>query len=197
MAEIPKTAITGLILAGGLGRRMRGQDKGLLPFRGKPLVEQITQRLAPQVGALLINANRNLTRYQALGYPVISDRLPGFLGPLAGVLTGLQAIQTPYLLTVPCDVPDLPADLAEKLSQALQTQNALLSVAWDGKRFHPVFSLLHRALLPDLQTYFAGGGRRMGDWQRRHDPASADFSLRPGSLRNLNRAADWAALGEQ
>ncbi len=194
MAEIARHAITGLILAGGMGRRMRGQDKGLLPFRGKPLVEQIARELAPQVGALFINANRNLTRYQALGYPVLSDRFPGFLGPLAGVLTGLQAIQTPYLLTVPCDVPDLPPDLVATLSRALQVQNASLSVAWDGERFHPVFSLLHRMLLPDLQAYFAAGGRSMGDWQRRHDPARADFSLRPEVLRNLNRPADWAAL---
>ena len=103
--------ITGLVLAGGMGRRMDSRDKGLIAFRGKPMVAHVIERLAPQVGSLIINANRNLDQYGGLGYPVVSDEVSGYAGPLAGLHAGLRACTTPLIVTAPCDSPFLPTDL--------------------------------------------------------------------------------------
>ena len=113
--------ITGLILAGGRAQRMGGIDKGLIPFHGKPLIELAIARLQSQVNSIIINANRNITKYAAYGYPVIMDETPDFSGPLAGFSAGLQVCKTPYLLTSPCDSPLLPIDLASQLASEMES----------------------------------------------------------------------------
>ncbi len=156
--------ITGLILAGGLGRRMGGRDKGLQPFRGKPMAVWSLERLVPQVDALLINANQNLEQYAAFGYPVVPDRIAGFAGPLAGLHTGLLACETPLLVTAPCDSPFLPGDLVARLRTALEAAGADLAVAKTGYRSHPVFSLVRREVLDGLTTFLEAGGRKVDAW---------------------------------
>jgi len=195
--QAPKEKITGVILAGGLGRRMGGEDKGLLELDGIPLVQRIATVLEPQVGSLLINANRNLERYRGFGYPVIEDGVGDFSGPLAGIASVLQTIETPYLLAVPCDSPLLPPDLVQRLFQALDRDQTRIAVAHDGTRMQPVFNLLARELLPDLLSYIDDGGRRMGHWCREQHAACADFSDHPEAFLNLNTPAEWAVLEQQ
>ena len=156
--------ITGLILAGGLGRRMGGRDKGLQPFRGKPMAAWAIERLAPQVDVLLINANQNLEAYAAFGYPVIPDRIAGFAGPLAGLHAGLLACETPLLVTTPCDSPFLPEDLVARLCDALEAAGADLAVAKTGEQPHPVFSLVRREVLDGLTAFLETGGRKVDAW---------------------------------
>lgn len=178
--------ITGLILAGGQARRMGGLDKGLVTFAGRPLVEWCIEALAPQVGALLISANRNIDRYAAYGYPVIEDCIPGFQGPLAGFLGGLRAARTQWLLTLPCDGPYPPPDLARRLAQALVECQADLAVATDGERRQSIHALLPVSLAEDLEAFMATGERKVELWQNRHRVALADFEDRPGGFGNLN-----------
>ena len=161
---MPEKHITGLILAGGLGRRMGGRDKGLQPFRGKPMAAWAIERLAPQVDALLINANQNLEAYAAFGYPVVPDRIAGFAGPLAGLHTGLLACETPLLVTAPCDSPFLPEDLVARLHDALEAAGANLAVAKTGEQPHPVFSLVRREVLDGLTAFLEAGGRKVDAW---------------------------------
>lgn len=156
--------VTGLILAGGLARRMGGGDKGLRLFRGKPLVAHAIARLAPQVAALLINANQNHAAYAALGYPVIADAIAGFAGPLAGLHAGLGQCATPLLATAPCDSPFLPLDLVAQLHAALEAADAQLAVAQCDGRAQPVFALCRREVLEHLSAFMAGGGRKIDAW---------------------------------
>ena len=156
--------ITGLILSGGMGRRMGGCDKGLQPFRGKPMVAWSIGRLAPQVDALLINANQNLETYATFGYPVLPDRIGGFAGPLAGLHTGLLAAETPMLVTVPCDSPFLPEDPVARLLGALNERGADLAVAKTGAQAHPVFSQVRREVLESLTAFLEAGGRKIDTW---------------------------------
>ncbi|MFP5392752.1 MAG: molybdenum cofactor guanylyltransferase MobA [Gammaproteobacteria bacterium] len=169
-------AITGMVLAGGRGSRMGHVDKGLQLLRGEPMAAHVLRRLAPQVGHIAINANRNQDAYCALGAPVWPDELPGFAGPLAGLATGLRRCATPLLLTVPCDSPFLPLDLATRLSTALALHGADLAVAETVEpaepapgeaprvQLQPVFALVRRSALPQLSAYLATGGRRMDGW---------------------------------
>lgn len=168
--------ITGLILAGGLGRRMGGRDKGLQPFRGRPMAAWAIERLAPQVDALLINANQNLEAYAAFGYPVVPDRIGGFAGPLAGLHTGLLACGTPLLVTAPCDSPFLPGDLVEKLNAALQAAGADIAVAKTGAQPHPVFSLVRREALDGLTAFLESGGRKVDAWYAALKVAEVPFA---------------------
>jgi len=156
--------ITGLILAGGLARRMGGGDKGLRPFRGKPMVAHAILRLARQVDCLIINANQNPDAYGQFGYPVIADAISGFAGPLAGLHAGLLAAQTPLLVTAPCDSPFLPLDLVSRLSSALAEESADLAVAKTGDQPHPVFSLVRREVLGSLSDFLESGGRKIDRW---------------------------------
>jgi molybdenum cofactor guanylyltransferase len=182
----PIQDITGLVLAGGLARRMGGIDKGLVQVGGKPMVEHALAALRPQVGRLLINANRNLDTYARYGVPVVADTIEGFQGPLAGIFSGLAETTTPYLLSVPCDSPLLAPDLAACMFRALEEERADLAVAHDGRRQQPVFLLLRRELAPDLQAYLAGGDRKIDLWFARHKVAEADLSHRPDNFVNVN-----------
>jgi molybdopterin-guanine dinucleotide biosynthesis protein A len=185
---IPPTPerITGLVLAGGLGRRMGGVDKGLSLLDGEPLVEHIIRRLAPQVGRLIINANQNHDIYAGFGYPVVGDRIEGHAGPLAGLEAGLAACTTPYLLTVPCDSPFLPADLVSRLAACLTAHKASIAVARTGEQLHPVFSLIRSDELPELQAFINAGGRRMEAGLRRLCWAPCPFDDCPEAFANIN-----------
>lgn len=160
--------ISGLILAGGRGTRMGSVDKGLQPFHGAPMVQQVVQRLAPQVGTLMINANQNLDAYRAFGVPVWPDLMPNYAGPLAGLQAGLSHCDTGFLVCAPCDSPFIPKDLVRRLSAALEEANADLALAVtvsDSRRQrHPVFSLMKSSLLPQLSAYLQAGGRKMDGW---------------------------------
>lgn len=161
--------ITGLILAGGRAQRMGGIDKGFIPFHQKPLVESAIARLKPQVQTLLINANRNITKYAGYGYPVIIDETPDFSGPLAGFSAGLKACKTPYLLTAPCDSPLLPHDLALRLMAELEQGDFQLVFASskeaDGKLWaQPVFCLMRSNLQDSLNAFLARGDLKIDRW---------------------------------
>ena len=179
MTPIPRDDITGLILAGGRATRMGGVDKGLQNHRGMPLAMHTLLRLQPQVGAVMINANRNLAAYEAMGVPVWPDALPDYPGPLAGMLAGFEQCQTPWLLTVPCDTPGFPADLAARLAQAATEQEADIAMAAtreDGVlRTQPVFCLLRASLMEDLATFLQAGERKIDRWTARHRCATVEF----------------------
>src|SRR5258708_8685333 len=151
--------VTGVVLAGGQGSRMGGIDKGLQPFRGKPMVAHVVERLAPQVDELLVNANRNAEAYAKLGHRVIADEIEGFAGPLAGFERGLAHAQGTLVVTAPCDSPFLPGDLVARLRAALVAAGAQLAVAKTGDQAHPVFSLMPRDVLPSPPPFLPGAGR--------------------------------------
>lgn len=197
MIAYPRAAISAVILAGGRAERMGGQDKGLLELAGQPLVAHLIRALRSQVGELLINANRNIAAYAAFAYPVVSDSVPGYCGPLAGMLAALDYTAHPYLLSVPCDSPLLPAYLAERLYTALHEAQADLSVAWDGGRLQPVFALLRCHLREDLRACLRAGERKIDRWFARHRWVRADFSDCPMLFRNLNTPAELAALATE
>ena len=177
--QIDPHAITGLILAGGRGSRMGGVDKGLQPHHGVPLALHALLRLTPQVGALMINANRNLSAYESMGVPVWPDAQADYAGPLAGWLAGLERCETPYLMTVPCDSPNFPADLVERLAQSLVEADADIAMAAtleDGKRqVQPVFSLMKATLLESLVMYLQEGQRKIDRWTALHRCVEVDF----------------------
>ncbi|MFL6712643.1 MAG: molybdenum cofactor guanylyltransferase MobA [Sulfurifustis sp.] len=194
VTEAVRENITGVILAGGRGSRMGGDDKGLVTLNGKPMVWHVMTRLRPQVGALLISANRNQERYAAFGVPVVPDLLPDFQGPLAGIASALQHAQTAYVVTAPCDSPLIGPDLVTRLARALVVESAEVAVAHDGSREHPVFLLLERALAPSLTAFLSAGERKIDRWFARHRVARADFSDCPDAFLNVNDAAERRAL---
>ncbi len=167
--------ITGLILAGGRGSRMGGVDKGLQNYLGMPLAMHALMRLGPQVGELMINANRNLGAYESFGVPVWPDVIPDFAGPLAGFLAGLERCETPYLVTVPCDTPRFPDDLVARLAQAFETEDADLAMARTGDQVHPVFCLMKTALMESLVRFTHDGGRKIDRWTAMHRTVEINF----------------------
>jgi len=187
-------AITGVILAGGKGRRMGGQDKGWLELAGRPLVQHVIDGLLPQVDRLLINANRNQERYRALGYDVVDDPIADYAGPLAGFAAAMAAAGDDLILTVPCDGPRVPADMAKRLRDALEQQHGMIAVAHDGERLQPVHALIDSRLLPDLQAFLAEGGRKIDTWYARHAFISVDFSDQRAAFGNINDPEQQAAF---
>ena len=193
--DYPLADVTGVILAGGKGTRMGGADKGLAMLAGRPFVEHVIAALKPQVGALMISANRNLEGYRAYGYPVVSDDFGGFQGPLAGICAAMGAVSTPYMAVVPCDSPHLSAELASRLYRTLSRERADLAVACDGRRLHPVFCLMKTSLRGSLHDFLSGGGRKIDRWFERVATASCDFSDQPETFANLNTPEEVAAVG--
>ena len=177
-------SVSGIVLAGGLGRRMGGVDKGLQPFRGKPMVQWAIERLAPQVAELVINANQNPAEYARFGRRVVADELGGFAGPLAGLHAGMKAASHDLVATVPCDSPFLPADLFSRLSQSLGASD--LAVAKTGTQPHPVFSLVRRSVLPHLEAFLAGGGRKIDAWYATLNVVEVAFDDEEDAFRNIN-----------
>jgi molybdopterin-guanine dinucleotide biosynthesis protein A len=196
--------ITGVILAGGRGSRMGGVDKGLQNFNGIPLALHTLLRLQPQVGEVMINANRNLAAYEAFGVPVWPDAagLGEFSGPLAGFLTGLERCETPYLLTVPCDTPLFSENMVERLAQALVDDKADIAVVSapeeDGQlRAQPVFCLLSTRLLESLMLFTTSGGRKIDAWTAQHRTVAVPFNLpgdNPRAFFNANTLAELHQL---
>lgn len=179
-------SISGIVLAGGQGKRMGGRDKGWVPFLGQAMISHVLQRLSPQVDEILISANRELEQYAQLGYPVIQDAISGFAGPLAGLHAGLQQASHPYVLTVPCDSPLLPPQLAQKLMNGLIERDADLAYAKTGQQTHPVFCLCRRSLLPSLEQYLTSGGRKVGDWMDTLDTIAVSFTDQSLAFANIN-----------
>jgi len=186
--------ITGIVLAGGRSRRMGGVDKGLVNFRGMPMVQHVIQALQPGVGTLLINANRNSDRYAALGYPVVADMFEGYLGPLAGMASGMSVASTPYVLTAPCDCPLVGPGMARRLYQAVSRESAQIGVAHDGVRTHPVFALIQRDLLTDLLAFLESGERKIDRWYALHRLAVVNFDDVPEWFQNINSPEEHAEL---
>ena len=185
--------ITGLVLAGGQGRRMGGVDKGLEPLRGRPMVEWVIERLAPQVDEVIVNANANTDRYGAFGHRVVGDAIGGFAGPLAGLHAGLSAARHPLLVTVPCDSPFLPRDLVARLQDRLDRDGCELAVAKTGDQPHPVFSLVRASVLPHLTAFLEGGGRKIDAWYATLKVAEVPFDDEVDAFSNINTRAELAA----
>lgn len=185
--------ITGVVLAGGLGRRMGGVDKGLQELDGRPLVAHIIARLQPQVGPLLINANRNAEVYARFGCPVVADAVPDFAGPLAGLHAALAAASTPWVVTVPCDSPFLPADLVSRLAGAVEQASAGVAVARTGDQVHPVFCLCRRELRDHLGDYLARGERKFTAWYASLATVEVTFDDQPAAFENINTVAELAS----
>lgn len=178
--------ISGVILAGGLGRRMGAVDKGLQSLNGRPLAHWVAERLSPQVDELLINANRNAEAYATLGYRIVPDLIPDFAGPLAGLHAALSAARHPLVATAPCDSPFLPHDLVSRLRNALLAQNADLAVARTFAQQHPVFCLCKRELLPHLTDYLGSGQRRFERWYATLPVAEVGFDDVADAFANIN-----------
>jgi molybdenum cofactor guanylyltransferase len=172
---------------------MGGLDKGLIEFGGRPLIEWVITALRPQVGALLISANRNQERYARYGIPLVRDLQQGFQGPLAGIAAALRAAGTDWILTLPCDGPCPAPDLAMRLAAALGAADAELAVASDGVRMQPIHALLPVRLAASLEDYLGEGGRKVEHWYARHHLALADLRDRPESFINLNTLDELAA----
>jgi molybdopterin-guanine dinucleotide biosynthesis protein A len=202
---ISKDDVTGVILAGGRGSRMGGADKGLQNFRGMPMAMFTLMRLAPQVGEVIVNANRNLAAYESFGVPVWPDSLSDYAGPLAGFLTGLERCEGDYLVTVPCDTPLFPQDLVARLAEALEREDAEIAMAAareeDGQlRSQPVFSLMKRELMDSLVRFTQAGGRKIDAWTAQHRTALVPFD-RPGddaaAFFNANTLAELHRLEQK
>ena len=181
--------ISGIVLAGGQGRRMGGVDKGLQPLRGKPMAQWAIERLAPQVDEIIINANQNLDAYRALGR-VVADEISGFAGPLAGLHAGMKAARHALVVTVPCDSPFLPSDLVSRLKNHLKEND--VAVAKTGEQPHPVFAMVRKGCLQNLEAFLAGGGRKIDAWYGALRFVEVPFDDEADAFRNINTREELA-----
>ena len=172
---------------------MGSVDKGLVPLAGRPMVAHVLARFAPQVDAVVINANQNLDRYASLGYPVISDAVGGFAGPLAGLHAGMTHATQSLVATVPCDSPFLPEDLVARLSASLESRGAQLAVAKTFDQPHPVFCLVRRDVLPHLSAFLESGGRKIDAWYATLAVVEVPFDDEADAFRNINTVDELAA----
>jgi len=186
--------VSGVILAGGLARRMQQQDKGLVLFNKTPMVQYAIQAIEPVVDELFVNANRNITQYQQLSYPVISDESNDFAGPLAGIYAALEVCQHSILLVVPCDSPFMDSGSLQQLIRQRAEQDADIAVAFDGERIHPVFIALKTSLRSSLQAYLASGERKIDRWFEQHSWIKVDLSINPDIFLNINTLEQLAEL---
>jgi molybdopterin-guanine dinucleotide biosynthesis protein A len=183
-----KHNVTAVILAGGKGRRMDGEDKGLVELANRPLIEYVIDAIKPQVETIILNANRNQAQYSRYGYPVVSDTLEDYQGPLAGFICAMKSSTTSHIATLPCDGPFVPGDLVERLIFSLTNNDAEIAVAHDGDRMQPVYSLIPVTLSNSLNTFLDSGERKIDRWYKQHRIALADFSDCPETFRNINTA---------
>jgi molybdopterin-guanine dinucleotide biosynthesis protein A len=190
---VPATAVTGIVLAGGQGRRMGGVDKGWVQMDGRPLVSWVLERLAPQVRGIVLNANQNVERYAALGHPVVQDAVTGFAGPLAGLHAALAAVASEWAVSVPCDSPFLPGDLVSRLSSAATAAQAQVAVARTFDRVHPVFALVRRDVRGHLGAFLEAGGRKIDAWYATLTVVEVGFDDEADAFANINTAAELAA----
>ena len=187
-------SVTAILLAGGEGRRMGGQDKGLIPLRGKPLAEWVLTRIRPQTNEIIISANRNLEAYEALGCAVVRDKTEGYVGPLAGIARGLLDAKNDLVLSVPCDTPFLPDDLVARLYAALSNGDHDLAVPLAAGRTQNAICLMRRRVGANLAIFLSQGGRKVMDWQAGLKLAVADFSDEAAFFVNINNPEQLAAL---
>ena len=189
------TDITAVVLAGGRARRMGGEDKGLIALGDKPMVAHVVSALKPQVGAILISANRNANEYARVTQcRIVADTDDDFAGPLAGMASAMAVADTTYVMRAPCDSPLIGSDLAILLRNALRAHGAALAVAHDGERMQPVFALLQRDLLSNLRDYLASGERKIDRWYAQHAVAEVDFSDRLDTFTNINTPEERARM---
>ncbi len=194
---IDRERIAGIVLAGGLGNRMGGVDKGLQNHLGTPLALHAMQRLSPQVGKVMISANRHLDSYASFGVPVFPDEIADHAGPLAGFLAGLEHCDAPYLVTVPCDTPNFPTDLVAQLAAGLIAQDAQIALAATretaGVQIQPVFCLMASTLKDSLREFIASGQRKVERWTTSHRCAMVLFDDE-GAFANANTAQELQQL---
>ncbi len=189
--------VSAIILAGGRATRMGGVDKGLVFLQQKPLIQHVIEHISPQVDELFINANREISNYQAFGYPILQDEQSEFIGPLAGFSLGLKHAKHEHLLTVPCDSPLLPLDLVERLMKTLIEKQADIAVAKCFQETHPVFSLCKKSALTSLTDYLENGGRKVSTWQKSLKYIEVSFDDCSDAFINLNTFDDLLALTEK
>lgn len=192
--SIGRDDITAVILAGGQGRRMGGQDKGLIEIDGKPLAAILVDRLERQGVDIVINANRNHSQYRQFGYPVISDRLDDYQGPLAGFASAMAAVDSKFILTLPCDGPRLADDYVARFIEACKGADSGVLVAFDGERLQPVHAMVGVDLLPSLDDFLGSGERKIDRWYAQHAFRRVDFSDCADMFRNINTPSDQASL---
>lgn len=192
-----QTKVTGVILAGGLARRMNNKDKGLINFKGQPMVSYAITVMNSVAGRTIINANRNIAEYQAFGLPVVSDQTDSFDGPLAGVLTAMMFAEMGVLLVMPCDTPLVKAAHLQKLLSILAEQDADVAVAFDGERLHPVFFAIKVSLKTSLHAYLTSGHRKVANWLALQKMVKVDFSEEPDVFINVNTIEELSALAAQ
>ena len=194
---IHNTDITAVILAGGMGRRMGGLDKGLIEFEGRLLVEILIAKLQKQNVNIIINANRNQSVYETYGFPVISNQLSDYQGPLAGFASAIAAVESQYILTLPCDSPLLSDQYIErfvKCHNLPENQCAPISVAYDGERLQPVHALINVDLFESLNTFLDSGDRKIDRWYAQHEFNRVDFSDQSDMFKNINTPEDQKNL---
>lgn len=182
--------ISAVILAGGKARRMGGQDKGLQILGKQSLIQHVIHRLRPQIHGISINANRNQTEYTKFGFPVFSDELPDFQGPLSGMLTALEKTKSDFILFTPCDTPFFPMNLLDKLKSAVKNDRTLIAYACDEEREHPVFCLMSVQLKEKLRDYLASGERRLLQFMNENGGVSVKFTKEEGNFKNFNTLND-------
>jgi molybdopterin-guanine dinucleotide biosynthesis protein A len=191
-----QTKVTGVILAGGRAQRMNNQDKGLVNFKGRPMISYAIAALAPVVGCILINANRNIDQYRQFGRPVISDQTDSFDGPLAGILAAMNHADADVLVVIPCDSPLIKSEHLQRLLLTRAETNADVAVAFDGVRLHPVFLAIKTGLQASLQEYLASGQRKVAVWLEQQNLVEVDFSGEPEIFSNINTLAELSMLEE-
>ena len=182
--------ISAVILAGGKARRMGGQDKGLQILGKQSLIQHVINRLQPQIHDISINANRSQTEYTKFGFPVFSDELPDFQGPLSGMLTALEKTNSDFILFTPCDTPFFPTNLLDKLKSTVKNDRTLIAYACDEEREHPVFCLMSVQLKEKLQHYLASGERRLLQFMKKNRGISVTFTKEEGNFENFNTMDD-------
>lgn len=186
--------LTVVILAGGKGSRLGGQDKGLLEWQGKTFIEHLLQTIEPVTKNIIINANQNIEVYRQYGYPVVSDDIQGYAGPLAGMLAALRTADTSYILTLPCDAPLTSPDIIGRFCEAHEEKQHKLYIAGTADGLQPVYAMLHHSLVDKLQRYLAGGNRKVRDWMKANDAVVVEFDQPASAFVNINTENDWRQL---
>ena len=200
MTTIYNENVTGVVLAGGKARRMGGIDKGLIEINNQAMIQYVLDVLKPQVHEILINANRNAAEYEKFGYPVVSDQLEDFQGPLAGMVTTMAKAKTKYICTCPCDGPLIAKDLVSRLHSALTTSSSdsySIAVAHDGNRMQPVYALLDCDLHDSLMNYLVSGERKIDRWFMQHHCLEVDFSDKQDCFININTPEDKLTITQR
>jgi molybdenum cofactor guanylyltransferase len=190
--HVQRDNITAIILAGGQGRRFQYRDKGLIEWQQKTLVEHVIHQLQPQVGQIIISCNRNIERYEELGFPCVTDKIDGFQGPLAGLQAALPHVQTKYCLTCPCDSPVLPENLVATLFSALSQQQADLAYIFDGERKQYLLAIMKTGVKDSLNNYLTQQDRQVRAWQQQLKAIEVDFSEQQGEFLNINSPDEFS-----